>query len=91
MIHKRKNRIGEEKLNNQGCIMKIIQYENAHNIIVEFQDKYKAKIHTNYDNFLRGGVRNPYHCSICKVACIGNTKVKINNKDKKSSNIQMFK
>ena len=32
--------IGEEKYNYQGCLMKIIEYNNANNLIVEFQDEH---------------------------------------------------
>lgn len=46
-----KQRLNENKYNNQGCLMKIIEYNNYHDIIVEFQDKYKAKVNTTYDCF----------------------------------------
>lgn len=48
------NKIGEEKLNNQGYLMRIIQYNKSDDIIVEFQDKYKAKIKTTYGNYKNG-------------------------------------
>ncbi len=44
----KKKRIGLEKYNNQNCLMKIIEYNNAIDIVVEFQDKYKAKVHARY-------------------------------------------
>ncbi len=65
-------RLNEEKLNKQGCLMKIIKYINATDIIVEFQDKYKAKVHTQWGNFVRGNVKNPYFPSVCGVGIIGN-------------------
>ena len=40
---KKIDRIGEIKENNFGTKMKIIKYENWRNVIVEFQDEYKAK------------------------------------------------
>lgn len=80
----KKCRIGEEKLNNKGFLMRIINYNNANDIIVEFQDKYKGKVHTNYTNFLKGLVKNPYSPSICNVGingtkypmCINGTPIK---------------
>ena len=36
-------RTGIEKLNKQGSLMKIIEYNGTQNIIIEFQDKYKYK------------------------------------------------
>ena len=41
----------EEKLNNQGCLMKIVEYNNSSNIIIEFQDEYKYRVKTIYGNF----------------------------------------
>lgn len=70
-MNKKKNRLGEEKLNTCNCLMKIIEYNNTNNIIVEFQDKYKAKVYTNYGNFSKGKVKNPYHPTVCGVGMIG--------------------
>ena len=69
---KKEDRLGEEKLNNQGCLMKIVEYVNCCDITVEFRDKYKAKVHTNYDNFTKGQVKNPYAPTIEGVGIIGN-------------------
>lgn len=81
-------RIGEEKLNNQGCLMKVIEYNDVHNIVVEFQDDYKAKIHTSWHWFLMGGIKNPYHPSVFGVGIIG-TKypITINGKITKEYNV----
>lgn len=65
------NRLGEENLNNQGCLMKIIQYNKAVDILVEFQDKYKGIVHTTYDNFIKGNVKNPYYPSVYGVGMFG--------------------
>lgn len=64
-------RLNEENLNNQGCLMKIVEYTNAHDIIVEFQDKYRARIHTEYKHFASGSVKNPYFRSVFGVGMIG--------------------
>lgn len=61
----------EEKLNNQGCLMKIIECKNKTNIVVEFQDEYKAKVSTQYINFQRGIVKNPYYPSVLGIGIIG--------------------
>lgn len=65
------NRLGEERYNHQGCIMKIIQYKNANEIIIEFQDEHKTKICTRYDRFITGSIRNPYYPVVCGVGAIG--------------------
>lgn len=64
-------RLGEERLNRQGCLMKIVDYIDSKNIIVEFQDNYKARIHTEYYNFKNGVAKNPYHPIAYGVGMIG--------------------
>lgn len=65
------NRLEEENYNNQGCLMKIVIYNNALDIVVEFQDSYKERVSTNYDNFLNGKVKNQYYPSVFGVGMIG--------------------
>lgn len=79
IIESEKQLLGKEKLNNQGCVMKIIEYINCDNIIIEFQDEYKYKRKVQLGNFLKGNVRNPYYKSVCDVGYIGDTSVKNNN------------
>ena len=38
------NKIGEKNISNEGYEMKIIEYKNNKDIIVEFQDEYKNLI-----------------------------------------------
>lgn len=58
------NHLNETKLNNQGCLMKIVEDNGSSNIVVEFQDEYKYRKHTIYANFKSGSIRNPYYPSI---------------------------
>lgn len=67
----KEERIGEEKLNNQDCLMKIVEYIGADNIVVEFQDEYKAKVKTKYSHFISGSVRNPYFADVFGVGILG--------------------
>lgn len=60
----RAERLGEERLNNQGCLMKVVEYEKTESIIVEFQDKYKARVVVKYNEFAKGKVKNPYYPNI---------------------------
>lgn len=64
-------RIGEEKYNNQGCKMKIIDYFNNKKVLVQFQDEYHYKMFTSYDNFIKGKPKNPFNKNICNVGMIG--------------------
>lgn len=52
--------------------MKIIEYNKNSDIVVEFQDEHKAKVHTNYSNFQRGLVKNPYYPMVYGVGIAGN-------------------
>lgn len=80
-VNKKNERLGEEKLNHQGCLMKIIEYNNANDMTVEFQDKYRARINTIYANYKIGNIANPYFTSILGVGMVGN-KYKTSNKGK---------
>lgn len=72
MVNQKEQRLGEERLNKQGCTMKIVEYIDAVNIVVEFQDEYNGRVHTQYSNFKRGNVKNPYCPSVCGVGITGN-------------------
>lgn len=66
-----KERLYEEAYNVDGDLMKIIEYKNSTNIIVEFQDEFKFHKKSSYSNFKNGNIRNPYHKTICNVGYIG--------------------
>ena len=51
--------------------MRIIEYNKANDIVVEFQDGYKTKVHTQYCNFRSGSIKNPYYPSLYGVGIIG--------------------
>ena len=48
-------RIGEINKNKYGTEMKIIEFRNREDIVVEFMDKYKYRKRTTYRNFLNSG------------------------------------
>lgn len=80
-------RLGEERLNNQGSLMKIVEYKNSSDMVVEFQDDYRAKVNTQYSHFSRGQIKNPYHPSICGVGMIGEKyPISVNSKHTKEYN-----
>lgn len=78
----RTDRIGMVNKNKFNTLMKIIEYDNALNIIVEFQDKYRVKVRTTFNHFERGEVKNPYDKTIYGIGYIGegDYKVSINRK-----------
>lgn len=63
--------IGETKYNNQGCLMKIIEYNNSTDIFVEFQDENKTIVNTQYCNFKSGSIKNPYYPSVYGIGITG--------------------
>ena len=67
-----KSRVGETKYNKQGCLMKVIEYNSSVDVVVEFQDEYKWKTHTQWIHFQNGNVRNCYAPSIFNVGITGN-------------------
>lgn len=68
----KEDRLWEENLNYQGCLAKIVGYNKSNDIVVEFQDKYKSRIHTSYRHFLSGQIKNPYHPTVFGVGILGN-------------------
>ena len=74
MSVKKINRIGERSFSNQGYEMLIIEYHNNKNVIIEFQDEYKAKARCSYIHFKNGQVNNPQHKSVYGVGFIGDGK-----------------
>ena len=67
----KQNRIGETKCSIHGDLMKIVEYNTNKDIIVEFQDEYKTRVHTRYKFFIDGTVRNPYGKNMYGVAVVG--------------------
>lgn len=53
-------RIGSTNKNKVGEEMKVVEYIDANNIVVEFQDFYKEKINTSWRSFVNGSVLNPH-------------------------------
>ena len=58
------DRTGETNVSKEGCVMKIVKYNDANNIIIEFQDEHKCRVHTQYSNFKNGQCKNPFYPSV---------------------------
>ena len=54
--------------------VKVIEYKNNKNIMVEFQDEFKAIKKTNLGNLLKGKIKNPYLKSVYNIGMVGNVK-----------------
>lgn len=51
------NRVGESYINLQGSPFTIVEYNSTKDVVVEFQDEFKARVHTAYHHCLRGGLK----------------------------------
>ena len=81
----RETRLNSLTYNNQGYLMKIIEYNNANDITIEFQDEYKTKVkNKEYSKFLKGEINNPYHKTIYGMGYIGQGKYKTKENGKKT-------
>ena len=73
-VNLKEQRIGEIKYNNDGELMKIIEYIDRDHITVEFlQYPYIKK--STYSQFKRGCIKNPYFPKFYGVGYIGETEV----------------
>ena len=78
------DRTGEIKTNKTSLgnyKMKIIKCDEYSDIVVEFQDKHKTIVHTNYNSFKNGIVKNPYHPSVFGIGYLGQGKYKSRGED----------
>ena len=64
-MSKKTDRIGETNVSNEGCVVKIVEYNDNKDIIVEFQDEHKYRLHTRYEYFKNGKCKNPFFPSVC--------------------------
>lgn len=64
-------RTGAYLRNKQGCIMKILEYRNTREVLVEFQDEHKWQTWAEWSNVIKGKVKNVYHKTIYGVGYLG--------------------
>ena len=65
------DKTGETNVSNEGCVMKIVEYNNYDDIIVEFQDEHKYRARTSYKHFKEGVCKNPFFPSVCGHGYLG--------------------
>ena len=86
VIKNRNNKLNETNYNKCGELMRIIEYNNAHDIIIEF-DCSKTTVKTSYQKFKNGNVKDNFYKSVCGVGYLGNTSTSKNKKVKHSYRI----
>ena len=65
------DRTGEVGVSNEGCVVKIVEYNNNYDVIIEFQDEHKYRVHTQYSNFKKGKCKNPFYPSVYGYGYLG--------------------
>lgn len=63
------DRVGEENINSQGCNMKIIKYNNADDIDVQFDNYIRRNV--SYKSFKNGSIKNLYHPEVFDFGFMG--------------------
>lgn len=85
-------KVGEINYNKSGNKMEIINYFNARNIVIKFENNFTVT--TTYNSFKKGTIKNPYEKSVYNIGYLGEGKYKskVNNKKTKQykSWIAMF-
>lgn len=51
--------------------MKIVEFRTCADLVVEFQDEYKYRVPSTYQNFKRGVMKNPYDRTVYGVGYLG--------------------
>ena len=64
-------KVGDVFLNNQGCKAVVIEYINAKNVLVEFQDNIKHRTYAKVQHLKNGKFKNPFHPQVYGVGYVG--------------------
>lgn len=64
-------RIGEVSYSKYGTKATIIDYKNAHDVLIEFDDQYHYQYKTSYLNFKNHQIINPYDKNVYNMGCFG--------------------
>ena len=73
-MSKKTDRTGEIGVSNEGCVIKIVKYNDARDVIVEFQDEHKYRVHAQYKDFKKGKCKNPFYPSVYGHGYLGTDK-----------------
>jgi hypothetical protein len=69
--HIYKQRIGMTNINSQGYTMKVVDYIDYRNVVIEFQDDYREQVKCTWGAFERGTIKNHYIPFVCGVGMVG--------------------
>lgn len=73
--------VNEIFLTNEGYGIKIIDYINKENVLIQFVERSELQIWTTYQNIKNGQIKNPYHLSVYNKGYygVGKYTARINN------------
>lgn len=71
MWNKPSVKVGDVFTNNQGSEFTVVEYTNANNLVVEFNDKHMYQCDASVGQIKRGIIKNKYFPSVCGVGYIG--------------------
>lgn len=64
-------KIGDIFTTKENCNVKVLDYKNCNEILIEFQDKHKHKVYVQSSNLKRGLVKNPYLATAYNTGYVG--------------------
>ena len=67
---KKKNRVGEKNLTNEGYEIEIIEYFGKANCVIQFEDG-NIMHNIEYGNIIKGTVKNPFNPSVFGIGYLG--------------------
>ena len=59
-VSKKEERLGTEKYNSQGCLMRVEEYDSSNDLLVRFLDTHNALVHAAWREFEQGRIINPF-------------------------------
>lgn len=69
---------------NEGGSLTVIEYLGRNKVLIEFNDEHKHRVFSRTSTIRNGGIKNPYHPSVCGVGYFGVGKFKATNNGKKT-------
>lgn len=75
---------GDVYKTNEGSSLTVIECLSRNKVLIEFNDKHKHRVFSRTNTIKSGGIKNPYHPSVCGVGFFGVGKFKATNNGRKT-------
>jgi hypothetical protein len=80
-------KVGDSNYNTNGTKYTVVEYNNALDILIRFEDEYGFIKKTSYSYFKNGDIRNPYDKTVYNIGFLGDGKYLPYNRNKKKISI----